>query len=679
VALVCAGLVLAVAFIYAQTASFGFVAYDDNLFVYENTHVREGLTWDSLHWSLSAGVNKTRGHAGDADYWRPLSFLSHLLDVSLFGLKAGGHHLMSVALHAAAAVLLFLVMRSLTGTLWRAAFVAALFAVHPLHVESVAWIAERKDVLSGLFFVLTLGAHARFAQQRFHWGRHLLMLAAGMMAMMSKPMLVTLPCVLLLVDWWPLNRLNGSSWKRLVIEKLPLFIMAGLTTLLAISGGGSANDVLWAQLPWFYRVGNSMLSLGTYITQTLWPVDLICFYPFPGVHLPVGKTLLSIAALALISGVVFWKRGQRALVVGWLWYLGMLMPVLGLFRQAGDQAHADRYTYLAMIGLSLMVAWPLAEWAQRHRQRRIALAVAASMALLVLTLASRAQVSHWRDTIALWTHAVECAPENFAAHAHLGDALFAASRPTEAMRSYERTLELAPSHVIARRQLGVLLLNSGRIDEAAPHLQRTVQEDARSPDAHAAMAALLQRQGRTPEALQHFEEAANLRPDANAWFNLASALLQAGQAPKAVECLQRALAADAAHAESHFLIGVIAAGGGSRAQAIEHYNAALNANPNHLPSLHNLGWLLATASEDSLRDGAKAVKLLQHALNLPGGSTVHLMHALAAAYAETGRFAEALETARQALSMASTPPLAPLAQQIEAEQRIYATGVPWRE
>lgn len=674
--LICAALVVMVLVIYWQTREFAFVNFDDNFFVYNNQHVLRGLTWENVRWTLTAGVGKKATDIADADYWRPVSLLSHMLDVSLFGLRAGAHHLMSVALHALTAAALFLVMRALTAALWRPAFVAAVFAVHPLHVESVAWVAERKDVLSGLFFVLTLGAYLRFARRPFRWSSYLLMLLMAALAMMSKPMLVTTPCVLLLLDLWPLHRHGSVPLKQLLLEKIPLFLMAAVTAALTVSGGGAANDALWATLPWYYRVGNALLSYGIYIRQTVWPAGLTCFYPFPGIHLPIGQAGLAIAVLVSISVLAWWQRARRCLVVGWLWYLGMLVPVAGLFRQAGDQAHADRYTYLAMIGLSLMVAWPAAEWAGKQRGRRVALGSMAVAALLALMITARTQVSHWRNTLVLWTHAVECNPDDCAAYANLGTALIEAGRQDEAVASYRRALALSPYHVQARMNLGITLLRMGKIDEAEVHLRRTVLDDPQAADAHSSLAVIFLRKGEQQQAIRHFQYAADIRPDVAACYNLGSAQLQAGQVSEAIDSFLRALAASPAHIDSHFSVGMAYASQGRQKAAVEHYQQALAADPNHLPSLNNLAWLLATSKEATLRDGARAVKLIEHALQLPGGSRLHLLHTLAAAYAEAGQYPQAAETARQALSLANTPALA---QQLQVERAAYLAGKPWRE
>lgn len=683
--LVCGLLVMLVLVIYWQTREFTFLTFDDNLFVYQNEHVLRGLTWENVRWSLTAGIGKD---SADIDFWRPLSMLSHMLDVSLFGLNAGAHHLMSMALHALTAVALFLVLRMLTAALWRSAFVAALFAVHPLHVESVAWVSERKDVLSGLFFVLTLGAYWCHALRPFRWGRYLLVLLLSALAMMSKPMLVTLPCVLLLVDLWPLNRLGVVPLKHLLVEKVPLFIMAALVAGFTLAGHGARHDVLWAQLPWYFRAGNAVLSYGIYIWQTLWPADLCCFYPYPGIShfVPTARTTLNpgevIAALVMlltITAIVWWRRKQPCIVVGWLWYLGMLVPVIGLFTQSGDQAHADRYTYLAMTGLGLMVAWPAAEWAGNSRSRRQLTGGAAVLALVVLTFVARKQVSHWRDNVSLWSRAVACNPEDHAARCNLAKAFADAGRVQDAVASYQSALKLNPQIVSAGMYVGIALLQMGRLEEAESYLRTVLGFEPQIAEAHSSLANILVRTGRLKEAASHFQTAVDITPDAANCCNLGNIQLQTGQPAKAIESYLRALAADPGHVDASFSLGMIYDRLGEKEVAAGYYERALAANPRHLPSANNLAWLLATCRKDSLRDGARALALAEQALQLPGGSQVHLLHTLAAAYAETGQFDKAGQTALQAANLADSQGSTALAQQLHVERRAYLSGIPWRE
>lgn len=680
------GLLLGLVFVvYWQTREFAFVNFDDDSILYKNRHMLQGLTWENVKWSMTAGIGK---EALDADYWRPLSLMSHMLDVSLFGLNAGAHHMMSVVLHALTTVALFLVMRGMTAAMWRPAFVAAVFAVHPLHVESVTWIAERKDVLSGLFFVLALSAYGSLVRVSFWWGKYLLMLLLSLLAMMSKPMLVTLPCVFLLVDAWPLNRLGKVPTKRLLLEKTPLFLMAAEVAVITLGGHGSRNDVLWSKLPCFYRAGNALLSYGIYIRQTLWPTRLSCFYPYPGISyfeqnaragLDFGHVSLAAAVLILITAAVWWQRKKAYLVVGWLWYLGMLVPVIGLFTQAGDQAHADRYTYLAMIGLGVMVAWPAGEWAQKCQRRRSLVCGAGVMLTMLLVVTARVQVSSWRDSISLWSRVVECNPEDYTSHYGLGNALVEKGRMDEATSSYQNALKIHPLFSRANLVVGINLLRAGKLSEAQDHFERVLKVEPQTAQAHSGLAYVFLCKAELGQAISHYKMAVSIEPNASNYCGLGNALLQSGEIAKAIESYLLAITTDPGHLDAKFGMGTAYDRLGRTEIAAKHYSEILEKNPQHLPTLNNYAWMLATSRQDSVRNGAQAMVLVEHALELSGGSKLHLLHTLAAAYAETGQYDKAVQTAQQVESMAKTEGNAALMKQCQREEAVYATGAPWRE
>lgn len=685
VAVICCLLVWLVLVVYWQTSEFGFVNYDDDFILYKNKHMLQGLTWENVEWSMTAGIGK---EAQDDDYWRPLSLMSHMLDVSMFGLKAGAHHLMSVALHGLTAVALFLVMRGMTAALWRPAFVAALFAVHPLHVESVAWVAERKDVLSGLFFVLALGAYHRHSQGSFRWGSYLLMLLLSAFSMMSKPMLVTLPCALLLMDVWPLNRLGTVPLKRIVMEKIPLLGMSIFVAVLTLGGHGSTNDVLWAKLPWFYQAGNALLSYGIYIKQTLWPVRLSCFYPYPGigyfdqnikVGLDFGQVALACLVLTFITAIVWWQRKKTCLVVGWLWYLGMLVPVIGLFVQQGDQAHADRYTYLAMTGLGLMVAWPAGEWAKKNQVRKNLAGGVAVMLTVLLAFTAKAQARYWRDSVSLWSRVVECNPDDYASHYGLGNALVLAGRMDEATASYRNALKIYPLFPRGNLVVGINLLLAGRLKEAQDHFEKVLQVEPQTAQAHSGLAYVFLCKGELAAAVSHYKTAVGIEPTAANYCGLGNAQLQSGETAKAIESYLLAITTDPGHLDAKFGMGTAYDRLGRTEIAAKHYSEILEKNPQHLPTLNNYAWMLATSRQDSVRNGAQAMVLVEHALELSGGSKLHLLHTLAAAYAETGQYDKAVQTAQQVESMAKTEGNAALMKQCQREEAVYATGAPWRE
>ena len=667
-------LVTLVTLIYFQTAHFAFVNFDDNVFVYANSHVLHGLTWENAAWSLTAGVGR---EATDADYWRPLSILSHMLDVSMFGLNAGAHHMVSVAMHTLVSLALFLVMRAMTGAMWRSAFVAAVFAVHPLHVESVAWVAERKDVLSGLFFVLTMGAYTRFVRRPFGAGNYFLVLVTAAMGLASKPMLVTLPFVLLLLDHWPLNRTGVVCAKRLIGEKVPLFIMSVVVVLLTLSYPGSAKDAAWAELPWFYRSGNACMSYVTYILQSVWPVDLACFYPHPRENLVGVHAALAVLALMLITLATL-RSKKRFLQVGWLWYLGMLVPVVG-FAQAGQQAHADRYTYLSMIGLGIMIVWWAADWADGKKARRMALGAAAALAIGLLTIVAHRQTSYWRDSVSLWTRAVESTENNAVGYANLGAGLVTIGRLNEAVSCFRQALAIQADYKMARLNLGLGLLHLGQCSEAAVHLRRAHIDDPQSADASSGLALALVRMGDLSQAIPYFVKAVEIRGDADNCFNLGNALLQNEQTEKAVEYLVRATVANPTHIEAQFVLGTAYAKLGKQHEAVGQYRTTLATDPGHLASLYNLSWLLATSRDASIRDGAEAVVLMERALQRQGGNDALLLRCLAAAHAESGDFEKAAEIAATSATLAGRQGNSPLAAQASLERQSYVSRLPWRD
>src|SRR6266850_2611079 len=431
---ICAVLAAITWLIFGQTLAHDFVNYDDEIYVYDNAKVAAGLSLQRMVWAFTHTVCAN---------WHPLTVISHMLDCQLYGLKPAGHHFTNVLLHTIAVILLFLVLRRMTGTLWQSAFVAALFAIHPLHVESVAWISERKDMLSAVFFMLTLGAYTRYvhAPSRTSYLLVLLMFALGLM---SKPMLVTLPFVLLLLDYWPLSRIRApgfakgrgkpmirSQWpivSRLITEKIPLFALSAVSSVLTwlthLQSAGSKN-----QLPFTWRFNNAVVSYVAYIWQMFWPVRLAAFYPHPNDQLALWQVLLAIAFLIAITLLaIHWRKERPYVFTGWFWYVGMLVPVIGLV-QAGEQARADRYTYLPQIGLYVVIAWGIPDLIlsitrrERNRSRGYALHCAATSAMIVILLSWRAfvQTSYWKNSEVLWNHALAVTGDNDVAHNNLGN------------------------------------------------------------------------------------------------------------------------------------------------------------------------------------------------------------------------------------------------------------------
>lgn len=507
--------------LYWPVTGYGFINYDDPLYVTGNPWVNGGLSWNSLRWASTAMLGGN---------WHPLTLLSHMVDCQLFGLEPGGHHLVSVLIHAANAVLLFVVLWWATSAAWPSAFVAALFAVHPLNVQSVAWISERKNVLSTFFWLLTTAAYLRYARQP-GGRRYLLVLLLFVLGLMSKAMLVTLPFTLLLLDYWPLGRWRPGDGARgagrLVLEKAPLFVVALTAGLIAIMAQQTGDTVFsLAVFPLPMRVANGLVAYATYIKMMCWPAGLAAFYPHPGASLPLARVILALLALSLVTVFVFKSTQNRPyLVVGWLWYLGTLVPVIGLV-QVGSQALADRYAYVPLIGVFVMIVW----WLDEIRERSnlgTALTAAGLFLLVALGMGTRQQLRPWRDSVTLFEHAIARTKNNYLAHNNLGTALLREGRLDEALVEFARAVEANPGFLESEYNLATALIAKDRLEEAVIHLRRALRlnpEDAASLNN---LAAAYIRMRRFEEAVPPLLRALELKPDyVDAANNLNAALSQ---------------------------------------------------------------------------------------------------------------------------------------------------------
>jgi Flp pilus assembly protein TadD len=528
--------------VFGQTLGHPFVQYDDQEYVYENPHITAGLTSQGLVRAFTSPQIRN---------WHPLTTISHMLDCQLFGLNPAGHHFSSVLFHTLAVLLLFGVLRAMTGALWRSAFVAAVFAIHPLRAESVAWVAERKDVLSALFFMLTLAAYVYYAREP-SVRRYLLLVLFFAFGLMAKPMLVTLPLLLFLLDYWPLARIqNGLSdlW-RMFAEKIPLLglslVVAG-ATLIAQRPTVSYSE----ELPLTWRIGNALLSYIEYIGQMIWPVRLAVFYPHAADHLSPWKVTLALLFLGSITVLACaWRRAHPYLIVGWLWYLVALLPVIGLI-QVGLQGRADRYSYLPHIGLYIALTWALADWSFGWTRRTAIFAGAATAVVGALAWQAWIQTSYWSSTETLWNHALKVTTDNDVAHFNVASFLVRRGRIDEAIWHYEEALKIQPddrethyhlSHALLHASLGGALAQKGRLDEAITQYRKAVELRDDFADAHSNLASLLARKGETAEAIGHYEKAISLPPeDAPSHINLARLLLQLGRKDEAAAHYRRAL------------------------------------------------------------------------------------------------------------------------------------------
>jgi Flp pilus assembly protein TadD len=553
-------LVTAIFLIYSQTMHFGLVNYDDPDYVGTNAHVRAGLTAESVGWAF------THSFAGN---WFPLTWLSHMLDVGLFGLDIGRHHLTSVCLHALATLLLFAALRRMTGEHWRSAMVAALFALHPLHVESVAWIAERKDVLSAFFWMLTLYAYACYAARPSTW-RYALALLAFCLGLMAKPMLVTLPLVLMLLDYWPLAR--GVRW----LEKIPFFVLsavASIVTFVVHTEAGATASLQIFPLP--VRIENALVSCAAYVIKFFWPSNLAVFYPYSKSSLLI-PALLSAAALAAITLLALRIRRQYA-ITGWAWYLLTLAPVIGLI-QVGAQARADRYTYIPSIGLSIVFVWGAAEVLKPWPRARVALGWSICAALAVLTWS---QVGYWEDGVSLFRHAIDATGENKLARFNLAAALDERGESAEAAKELEQAVRIRPDSAAARAELGQLLAKQGKLQQALTELRTAEHLNPADASTHNRLGTVLGEVGQQREASAEFMEAARLDPDnADARYNLGVSLANQGNVADAAREFAAVVKLRPEDAPAHFNLGIGLARLGRTREAVVEFSEAVRLNPN---------------------------------------------------------------------------------------------------
>jgi tetratricopeptide (TPR) repeat protein len=648
---------------YLPVARDGFVVYDDGTYVTENTVVQNGLTWAGVKWAF------TTWHGGN---WHPVTWLSHMTDCELFGLNAGAHHSVNLLLHAANGALLLLLLFRLTGALWPSAFVAALFAWHPLHVESVAWIAERKDVLSTFFALLALLFHARYAQKRSKVeGRessadtavkaldirrstldYFLALVFFALGLMAKPMLVTLPFVMLLLDYWPLQRLPDFKFRmadlvRLALEKWPFFVLAAVSctiTFLAQRHGEAVMTL--GQFPLNLRIENALISCLLYLSKTAWPAHLAILYPLV-IHLSWMRAMTAVAVAVL--GVFSWlawrlRRSCPYALMGWLWFLGMLVPVIGLV-QVGSAAMADRYSYLPIVGLFIVTAFGARDLVQRFQPLIIPAVIAAALVLAACLALTGNQLRFWRDNESLFAHAVAVTKENGSAHLNYGVAIEEKGRQADALAQYREAMRLDPENPMAHYDIGNLLDKMGRPAEALPELFQAVRLNPKSPIAHNTLGCVLAEMGRFDEAMSEFSLAAR---------------------------------ADAAYPWPYFQMGKALLGQGRDTEALGRFREALRIAPDNFQILAYTARVLAADENPDIRDGKAALALAIKANALSGGAQPLVLDMLGMACAETGDFTNALTVAQNALDLAAAAKMKniePLQQRLE----LYKNRQPWRE
>lgn len=791
--LICAGLSLVILVTFWPVIHCGFVNYDDPYYVLQNSHIQQGFSINSLGWAF------TTGHAGN---WHPLTWISHILDVNLFGLNPAGHHLTNLILHVLNANLVFLIFLRMSGAIWRSALVAALFALHPLHVESVAWISERKDVLSTFFWGLTLLAYLGYVA-RPTVTKYLLIAVSFSLGLMAKPMLVTVPCLLLLLDFWPLRRIatgrrilgfdlsspdaaaEGAPplprvpLARLIVEKIPLFLLTAISCLVTV----------WAQrrtvmplegISVLVRICNAMTSYCRYVYKMIWPQRLIVHYPYPGLW-SIWPLLLVAFTLASFTYVAIrLARLRPYVIVGWLWFLGTLIPTIGLI-QVGTQSMADRYSYVPLIGLFLIIAWGAYDLSTHLGLRSPVLAGAGMVVLAACAATSRSQLAHWRSGRTLFQHAVNIVPDDYLAQYNLGvatldegdldrarelfeksahinpafseawnnlaNALVIQGRPAEAIECYSRALKYRPDHGLTHYNMGLALAELGNRDQAIAHFQTALRL---SPDFSVVFKDLghvLVEKGELPQALTYLREYVRRAPnDAEGRVRLAEALKANQEQEAAQEQYSTALAlqpelpqkyatiarglgkagkveaaidrystlmelqkrdptlteefgifladhgrlADAMarfkellrlrpDAQAHYDLGLVLVMQDHAKEAVEQYRQALELKADFTLVLNDLAWILATHKDPAVRNGAEAVRLAERACQLAQNQEARYWGTLDAAYAETGRFQDAIQAADKARELALASGQPELAAAAGKRQDLYRAKRPFHQ
>ncbi len=620
--IICLLLSVVTAAVYWPVRHYDFIYYDDPQFITENEEVRAGLTAHGFRYAFTHPV---------VGNWHPITTLSQMLDCQLYGVRPGGHHLTNVVLHVANAVLLFLLLTRMTGAMGRSAAVAALFALHPLRVESVAWVSERKDVLCAFFGLLSLISYARFAQCKMQnakrknlwYGAALMLFGLGLM---SKTMLVTWPFVMLLLDVWPLQRVTGDGWRvsgkdwqRLVIEKLPFFVLSvvfSVITVLVQKGAGAISGI--GQIGIADRLTNATMSYVRYLGNTVWPVKLAVIYPHPAGYYAtaerwagwqVGLAAIGLLVISVWCLRLLWSRPYLA--VGWFWYLGTMLPVIGLV-QVGEQAMADRYTYIPLIGPVISLVWGIADFSKRWSFRGTLLWAVTGLLLVVGTVATRHQVAYWENTV----------------------------------RLFERTLAVTSANPSAHFAVGVGLEKDGEIEAAVGQYRAAIAIDPGYQKAHYNLGQLFRKQERWTEAATHYRAALTANPaDVPSHLNLAAVLQSLNQA----------------------------------SEAVVEFEEALRLDPDSIEALNNLAWILATSDEDKIRDGARAVSFGEKACALSNENLPTVVGTLAAAYAEAGRFVDAVKAGERARDLAARVGQADLAQRNEDFLELYRAQKPYHD
>jgi tetratricopeptide (TPR) repeat protein len=637
VILVCAALTLAAVIAFEPMRHNGFLGYDDPYYVTENPNIQAGLTLKSIIWAFTNPVGAN---------WHPLTTLSHMLDCQLFGQDPFWHHFTNLLLHIANTLLLFWVLNKMTAAFWPCVFVAAIFAVHPLRVESVAWVAERKDVLSGLLWMLTMAAYLRYVQ-RPSIGRYLLVLLSLCLGLMAKPMLVTLPFVLLLLDFWPLRRVRMTlaspptgevTLRRCILEKLPLLLPVAVSCIITYLVQQKWGAMTLAEFfPLKLRISNAVISYVRYIAKIFYPNNLAALYPYPLDFWPAWQVIGSLAILIFISVIAVLKaRRYPFLLTGWLWYLITLVPVIG-FAQVGAQAIADRYTYIPSIGVSIMFVWSAARLDTNMRLPKFAVGIAATLVLLFLLICSRAQVRYWRNSLSLYEHTLAVTQNNYMVHNNYAAALSQAGRYDEAIAQFTESIRINPNYTKPYEGMGRAFMKQAKYDDAIACFNQELRLKPDHSGAHYYIGVALQKQGKIEQAVEEWKKELQINPDfPEALSNLGVAMLasakrsedgtEIGKLNEAVDYLSKAVAARPDWPEAHYLLGGAFYRQGKPELAVRECLEAVTLKPDYLKARQTLAYTLAEPPPQGLGRIPLAVEHYYKALQYAPDDVYCLIH-----------------------------------------------------
>jgi Tfp pilus assembly protein PilF len=669
VVLILALLILLVLIAFEPVRHNDFIDYDDPAYITENPNIQSGITAKSAAWAFTAGYQSN---------WHPLTWLSHMLDIELFGLNPLGHHLHNVALHTASTVLLFLILLNMTGALWPSVFAAMAFGIHPLRVESVAWASERKDTLSMLFFMLTAAAYIYYARKGGILRYGLVVLCFGL-GLMAKPMLVTVPLILLILDWWPLNRIQYPAAKlprllsvpgtacpavppgRLIAEKIPLLVLTLIFCIITYNvqqAGGSMVAVKF-----LIRALNVLTSCLGYLGKMVWPADLAVLYPYPLHIYPLWPKIVSFIILTLGSVFIFYSIPKRPyLMAGWLWYVVTLIPVIGLV-QVGIQSMADRYTYLPSVGIFIALSWTAAHLSAKWRYQKMLMGIVGGLAVIAMIMATRTQLTYWKDSISLYEHTLAVTQDNYAIHNNLSWTLARQNKLTEAQDHIKAALQIWPGCPDANINTAAILIQRGQLDKATEHLQKALEAETNNAMIYLNMGYIFEARKNAEEAICAYERATQLnRNEYKAFTSLGILKARQGHLDQAVKCFRQSLRNNPAYVKF------------CRNPVFDPH-----ADTDLIAAMNNLAWILATTQDNTIRNPDEAVSLAQKVCQLTGFKKNNLLDTLAAAYASANQFKEAAETAQQAIDSANAAGQKSMAEDITKRLRLYQTLKPYYE